>query len=386
MRAENVEMLKQKIMVALMVMLVFMAGNACNNVQKTSSDEAQNVYRGFEDFNINRGINISHWLSQSNRRGVEREEFFTREDMNLIASLGFDHIRLPIDEVQMWDDSGNKEKRAFELLHHALQWAMDEDMRIIVDLHIIRSHHFNLPENPLWTKREEQEKFVDLWRQLSAELKDYPLDKVAYELMNEPVADDPELWNILVAETIEAIRKTEPNRKIVVGSNRWQSVNTFKYLRIPENDRHIILSFHFYEPFLLTHHQASWTHIAAYDGPVRYPGVTVNPSDIDPDLPQNVIESLQYHNGDFTKETLAEMIQLPLDFAKKHNLPLYCGEFGCLPTVPRESLLAWYDDLIDIFEKNEIAWTKWDYKGGFGIINRDTGEENKDILDIILRR
>lgn len=376
-----------RINMRMFAMFFFISGlfTSCQQAPRAGNDE-QLAFRGFDDFNIQRGINISHWLSQSNRRGIEREEFFTREDVKRIADLGFDHIRLPIDEEQMWDEAGNKEIRAFELLHNALGWAMDEGLRIIVDLHIIRSHHFNLPENPLWTYRAEQEKFVDLWRQLSAELKDYPLDKVAYELMNEPVADDHELWNLLVEETIEAIRKTEPTRKIVVGSNRWQSVDTFQYLRIPENDPHIILSFHFYEPFLLTHHQASWTHIGVFDGPVRYPGQTVNPDDIDPSLPSNVIESLHYHNGYFTREKLEELIMQPIEFAKRHNLPLYCGEFGCFPTVPRESLLNWYADVTDIFENHQIAWTKWDYKGGFGIIDRETGEEITDILDIILDR
>ena len=75
--------------------------------------------------------------------------------------------------------------------------------------------------------------------------------------MNEPVADDPEKWNVLVEKAIAAVRKIEPNRFLVIGSNRWQSVFTFDDLRIPADDKHIILSFHFYHPFLLTHHQAS---------------------------------------------------------------------------------------------------------------------------------
>jgi len=48
-------------------------------------------------FAIRRGTNISHWLSQSGRRGQERARFFVEKDVELIASLGFDHIRLPID-------------------------------------------------------------------------------------------------------------------------------------------------------------------------------------------------------------------------------------------------------------------------------------------------
>lgn len=44
-------------------------------------------------FSVRRGTNISHWLSQSRRRGEERARFFTEEDMTLIARLGYDHVR-----------------------------------------------------------------------------------------------------------------------------------------------------------------------------------------------------------------------------------------------------------------------------------------------------
>ena len=84
-------------------------------------------------FEIRRGVNISHWLSQSGRRGEGRREWFTEKDVKLIASVGFDHIRLPVDEEQLWDEAGNKEKEAFELLHNAINWAQQSKLRIIVD-------------------------------------------------------------------------------------------------------------------------------------------------------------------------------------------------------------------------------------------------------------
>ena len=363
----------------IIVVLIFLGFSSCSRQVEPADD----AFRGFHEFDIKRGVNISHWLSQSGRRGAEREAFFTRDNVRQIAGFGFDHIRLPVDEEQMWDEDGNKETLAFELLHEAIGWALEFDLRLIVDLHIIRSHHFNDPENPLWTDRTEQLKFVDMWRQLSDELKDYPPYMVAYELMNEAVADDPDDWNRLVAETMEALRELEPGRKIVIGSNRWQSVNTFPDLVIPENDPHIILSFHFYEPFLLTHHQASWTHIRDYSGPVNYPGLSVDPADLE-GLPEELVTRIGHHNRVYTKESMEEMIMIPLNYARERNLPLYCGEWGCLPTVDREMRLQWYADLREILEKHEIAWANWDYKGGFGIVDRQTGEPYHDLLEVLL--
>jgi endoglucanase len=56
-----------------------------------------------------------------------------------------------------------------------------------------------------------------------------------------------------------------------------------------------------------------------------------------------------------------------VEFAKSKNLQLYCGEFGCMPTVPRKDRLAFYSDMIDAFEGNNVAWCNWEYKGDFGI-------------------
>jgi endoglucanase len=203
-------------------------------VQEASGDQPMPLRFTGDDFVVRRGINISHWLSQSGRRGAERAMFFSGKDMDFIASLGYDHVRIPIDEEQMWDEQGNKEKDAFALLHEGIGWARSHGLRTVVDLHILRSHHFNEGEKPLWNEPEAQERFFQCWRELSDELIQYPHALVAYEIMNEPVADDPEDWNDLAARCIAVIREREPQRYIVLGSNRWQSVHTFDDLKVPD--------------------------------------------------------------------------------------------------------------------------------------------------------
>jgi len=350
----------------------------------SSSTQIKNESTFVKDkFTAKKGVNISHWLSQSSLRGTERAEFITEEDFEFIASLGYDHVRLPIDEVQIWDEEGNKETEAFRLLHNALGWASKYKLDVIVDLHIIRSHYFNnLEAITLWKDPVEQEKFCDLWRDLSSELKGYPLTEVAYELMNEAVADDPEDWNKLIAKAIAAVRETEPERIIVVGSNEWQHWDTFHQLKVPD-DPNLILSFHFYKPFLLTHHTARWTDIKFFEGPVHYPGWTVKKEDITPEL-QEYIDKEPHRYRNFTIETMREMFQEPLTLAKEKGLPLYCGEFGCLPVVPEKDRLQWYADMIEVLEENDIGWANWDYKGGFGIADRRTREPRKKLIKTLL--
>jgi endoglucanase len=200
--------------------------------------------------------------------------------------------------------------------------------------------------------------------------------------MNEPVADDHEDWNKLVEKAVKEIRKQEPDRKIVIGSNKWQSVGTFDQLRIPEGDRNIILSFHFYTPMLITHYKASWTGVGKYKGPVNYPGQIVAPEDIE-GLPADIAGTVKRNNGVYNRDVLEKLLEKPLAVAKKYNLPLYCGEWGCLSTTPRKARLQWYEDVRQNLEKHNIAWANWDYKGGFGIVER-AGQPNEEMISTLM--
>ena len=123
------------------------------------------------DFVIKRGTNISHWLSQSDARGEERKNYFTEKDVKYLAGLGFDHLRIPIDEMQLWHENGEKDEEAFSLLQNALDWCAKYKLKAVVDLHILRSHYFNAKVKPLWTQPAAQERFFQCWRDLSGALK-----------------------------------------------------------------------------------------------------------------------------------------------------------------------------------------------------------------------
>jgi len=333
-------------------------------------------------FPVKRGTNISHWLSQSSRRGAERAQFFTEKDVQFLAGVGFDHLRIPIDEEQMWDEAGAMEPEAFALLNSALDWCETHGLRAIVDLHILRSHHFNDEKRPLWTESAAQERFFQCWRDLSSQLSKRSVDRVAYELMNEPVADDPNDWNRLVAKAVGEIRKLEPKRVLVIGSNRWQSTDTFDQLRVPAGDPNIMLSFHMYEPFALTHHQASWTGIRDYKGPVQYPGITVRAEDLE-GLPEAVVRAMRSHVRHVDKAWIAQRLEKPLQVAKSLGLQLYCGEWGCYNMAPEADRLRWYRDVRALFEEHGIGWTTWDYKGGFAVVDGQ-GRPYQALIDTLL--
>jgi endoglucanase len=341
-----------------------------------TSSKVDNVKENKTDatFKIYRGTNIAHWLSQSARRGAERAAFFTATDIHQIDSMGFDHIRLPVDEEQLWDSTGKRQAEAFLLLDSCLYWCREKGLKVILDLHILRSHHFNAKEKPLWTKPAEQDKFIALWRDLASAVNKFPEAMLAYEFMNEPVADDAEQWNVLLSRVTDSIRSWEKNRTLVIGSNRWQSANTFDQLRIPAGDKNILLSFHFYEPFFLSHYKASWTDLKDFKGTVQYPGQIVAGG------------STAKEKMIFNRDTLVHMMRKPIHLADSLGLLLYCGEFGIIDGSPRASALAWYKDMISIFDQHKIAYANWNYKAGsFGIVDKNRVGDTT-LINILLAR
>ncbi len=343
-------------------------------------------------FALERGVNISHWLSQRGEMPRElMQTYFTEFDVIMLSEAGFDHIRIPIDEVEFWDDDGRPREDAWAFLEQALGWAERHGLRAIVDLHIIRSHYFNAANegmndaNTLWEDPAEQEKFVQLWEEISDRIGSHPVDWVAYEFMNEAVGSDHEDWNKLLRAVYGRIRELEPQRTFVLGSFNFQSMGTLDQLWVPEGDPNLVISFHNYDPFLVTHHMAEWNRAGLYKGPIQYPGKPVPDESLLDDLPEDVREAIKTRNQPFSYETILKTLQPAVDCAKKHNLPVYCGEWGCIIYAPREIRLAYYRDWIRAFRELGISQAIWDYQGHFRIVNPRTRVIDHELIDILTR-
>ena len=364
--------------VIAMTMLVM---TACS-----TKNDANNV----NDFQIHRGTNLSHWLSQSEERGEARQKHIQEDDFARLEELGFDFVRIPIDEVQFWDEEGNKLPEAWDLLTNALDWARKHNIRAIVDLHIIRSHYFNAVNeggdqaNTLFTSEKAQQDLINLWQQLSEALHEYSNDWVAYEFMNEPVAEEHEQWNNLIVKVHAALRKIEPQRTLVIGSNRWQGYETMKYLKVPEGDKNIILSFHYYNPMILTHYGAPWTPIGKYTGKVNYPGILVSKEDYEA-APDDLKPELEpYLTQEWNIDKIRADFKDAIEVAKKYDLQLFCGEWGVYEPVDRELAYKWTKDMLTVFKENNIAWTTWCYDADFGFWDQQKNDyKDKGLVDLL---
>ena len=220
----------------------------------------------------------------------------------------------------------------------------------------------------LWNDNHAQQHFIELWQQMQGELKQYPNDMLAYELLNEPAAPTAADWNQLAAKALAAIRVQEPDRKVVIGSNLWNNVTQVPLIEVPANDKNIILTFHFYNPHLLTHYQASWQSLLAHiTAPVQYPGPTISDTDFQL-LSEASQKAINNEGRTFDKAKIKSLINQAVTRAQALGLQVWCGEFGCYNRTPRQSRLRWIEDVAQVCREYGVGHCLWNFQGGFGFV------------------
>ena len=243
------------------------------------------------------------------------ENFVTQEDINLLASWGFNSIRLPMhyelftysiqnEPVQgqnTWLDTG------FNIVDQLLDWCEQNQMYLILDLHAapggqgynsdISDYNPNYPS--LWESVENQNKTIALWGEIANRYNDEPWIG-GYDLLNETNWNlgTNELRNFYIQVT-DAIRAHDQDHIIFIEGN-WFA-NDFSGLTPPWDDN-MVYSFHKY-----------WS----YNSPTSLDWV--------------------------------------LDIKNQYNYPLWMGESG-------ENSNAWFTDAISLFEQNDIGWAFWPWK------------------------
>ena len=323
------------------------------------------------EFKFAKGVNVGNWLSQSWVMGEQREKIFTDEDIELLVANGFDHIRLPVDEAQLFNRDMTLNQSTVDLIHKTIGSCIDHGLKVIFDLHILRSFNFLDNDAPLWKSEEEQDKLVDMWRTIQSILCEYPVTDVAYEFLNEAVAPTDEQWSNLMLRLLAMVRETEKDRVVVFGANMQNQVGHVKNIKVPDDDKNIILAFHFYEPLLITHYQASWTplRILNFIGPMKYPGQLI-PDDVYNALNDEEKAVVEPYNHSYDKEWIRGQWQEAVDYAKEKGLTLYLGEFGCMVNCGEEVRLAWIKDVVSLCKELGIPYSMWEYNSQFGFADR----------------
>lgn len=320
-----------------------------------------------ETFDIHVGINLSEWL-EKNEDLDKKDSFVTITVLDSLKALGFDHVRIPINEDVLFDDSLNVRPFFFDLLKSRVDHCQKIGLKVIIDLHGSRLFSFAGSNNTLFNEPQPIEAFLVVWAKIQALFRNYPTDFLAYECLNEPAAatDKHHLWNIVLDKWVSFIRQTEKERFLFVGTNRGNQLWALKYLKLPHDDR-LILTIHYYSPFVFTHYADSEARAKNFKGKVHYPGKTIDDDDFN-ELPDNLKKDYTSYREVYDKKRMYEDISAAIMFSKRNNIPLNFGEFGCRRYSNPQDRLQWFRDVTSIFKENGISYTLWGLNGaGFGI-------------------
>ena len=142
--------------------------------------------------------------------------------------------------------------------------------------------------------------------------------------------------------------------------------------------------------------KAGWVAapIRDYPGPVTYPGPVVDQATYEKltsAYPKSQYNFLDSSTDNWGPARFRQEFEPAIARAKELGLQLYCGEFGCLPTVPRKARLAYYRDIVGVFEASGMAWANWEYKGDFGLsewhgLKSLDGAPDVQLIDALLQR
>lgn len=323
---------------------------------------------------FSRGMGIGGWLTNYKRFNVlptewrfplsvgdfeHFETYITRRDIEYIASLGMDHIRLGFDQVVIEESPGVYRDSIWKLFDNFIGWCEDSKLNTVLNLHKAIGNYCDIPEPvALLDSPELQQRFINLWIAFEKRYADKPA--IAFELLNEVRDVAPGLWNDLAQKTITALRKLNPHRKIIVGSISWNSPAHLADLQLYD-DPNIIYTYHMYAPGEFTHQR----------GVLQAPQLYYNrempyPCDIERyrDFQRYVFgQENCYENFErMDKEFLRSEMQPAFDFAAAHpDKILWCGEFGTI----RHCRLAYREnymrDIISLLKEHHISYCVWNY-------------------------
>jgi endoglucanase len=302
-------------------------------------------------FPMRRGVNLGNALEAPD----EGDWGYRIEDhhLTIIADAGFDGVRLPV----RWSEHASDEPPYaiepgfFERVDHVIETALAAGLSVELDLH----HYAGLIDQP----QAHRGRFIALWRQIAERYRNAPSGLI-YEPWNESNGD---FWghnnlSALQRDVIAAIRESDAERLIVLGSPGWNSISGLGDWRPPDAPN-VAISVHYYEPHAFTHQDA-------------------------PFLGSDAPHFGRSWGTDADMRLIAQEAARAAQWAAQRGYALQLGEFGANINVPARRRALWTRTVREAFEAHSVGWAVWDFAGDFRIWDRDTGLFLPEMLNALL--
>ena len=310
-----------------------------------------------------RGVGIGGWMNMENfitgypatetlqRRALRKalggdaygrffdlflDVFYAGADAELLSSIGFNCVRLPVNYRHFEDDMAPFEmkEKGFELLDRAIERGARHGLYSVIDLHALpggQNQHWH-SDNPthwaaFWDHKHFQDRVVNLWEVLARRYRDQPW-VAGYNLVNEPGdAVGTTIWPFY-QRLYEAVRSVDPGHILFLDGNRYST----EFGLFEDVWPNTVYACHDYA-------------VPGFVDGGDYPGLS--------------------RGGHFDRAVLERVFLERTEFMRRTGTPIWVGEFGPVYTGDpvrdqmRYKLLA---DQLDIYDRYQAGWSLWTYK------------------------
>lgn len=292
---------------------------------------------------MKRGVNIVGydpiWEDASKAR-------FKLRHFKIIKDGGFDTVRINLYGFRQMDEKQVLNPKWFATLDSLVDEAVKQGLHVILDMHDYERCFEDVPRC--------RGQVLAFWRQVGAHFKDAP-PQVMFELLNEPNRSMDAHWNDVLKDLLAEVRKTNPTRNVLIGPAFWNNISWLEKLKLPADDRHIIISVHYYEPHEFTHQGAVWG-----------------------DPAWRKLSGIRWGKPeDYAK--IEKDFDVAQSFAKKEDRPVFLGEFGAYDKAPQEDRIKYTAAVARAAEKRGWAFGYWQFDSNFIVYDIDKDAWNEPI-------
>ena len=135
---------------------------------------------------------------------------------------------------------------------------------------------------------------------------------------------------------LTVVRQSNPNRVVVIGPTDFNDVYEIKSLELPKDDRNIIVTFHYYNPYSFTH-QGHWVKDA------------------------NDFLGMPWKGSEGEKRLVEKDFDIAANWGKENNRPIYLGEFGADYKVDMQWRILWTKCVADTAVEHGFSFSYWEF-------------------------
>jgi aryl-phospho-beta-D-glucosidase BglC (GH1 family) len=264
-----------------------------------------------------------------------RESFIRESDIEHIAALGFNCVRVPFHYRLVESKPRQYDGQGVRFLDQVVRWAKKHGIWVILDLHAAPGsqnhdwHSDSFGKKELWTKKSNQERTLALWEYL-ADRYQHEEAVAGYDLLNEAVLDDTDLLNRFYRQLIKRVRGVDKGHILFIEGNTWAT--DLECLDVYE-DSNYVLSVHHY-------------------GPVHF---VFN-------LVPGLVYPVKSPEGRWDKSVTRRSLSRYAKISRAYERPVFVGEFGVNARYGLFGEDRWLQDVLKCFEDFGFHWTYWTYK------------------------